>query len=81
MAAHLHVYGADPAVDLSPGRTQPAPDQLYKLAITNAFAVVKSSLGGASTLLLASPSGPGTVTSGHLAYLTLLYFCRANHHL
>lgn len=70
MAAHLHVYGADPAVDhQSPGRTQPAPDQLYKRAITNAVAVVKSSLGGASTLLLASPSGPGTVTSGHLAYL------------
>lgn len=74
MAAHLHVYGAQPAVDQSPGRTQPAPDQLYKLAITNAVAAVKGSLCGASTLLLASPSGQGTVATCHPANLLSTLF-------
>ena len=69
MAAHLHVYGADPAVDQSPGRTPPAPDQLYKLAITNAIMAVKDSLYSASTLLLASPSGQGTIATSHPASL------------
>lgn len=83
MAVHLHVYGAESAVDQSSGRTQPAPDQLYKLAITNAVAAVKDGLCGATTVLLASPSGQGIATLGHTANLlaTLTYFSRANHHL
>ena len=64
ITAHLHVYGADSAVNQSPGPTQP---ELFKPAITSALAAVKDSLCGASAVLLASPSGQGTVTTARSA--------------
>ena len=69
IAAQLHVYGAGSAFDQSGGPTQPVPDQLHKPAITNAIAAVRESLCGPSAVLLASPSGQGTVTPAHSEYL------------
>ncbi|KAL3153417.1 hypothetical protein ABBQ38_011753 [Trebouxia sp. C0009 RCD-2024] len=61
MSAQLHVYGADSAANRSSSQKLFPPDQLYNPAITTAIKAVKDGLCGASTVLLATPSGKDPV--------------------